>query len=102
MQVANTWLCNQCRGNGRAPRLELLGHALSRDLCEGSEEFGRDCSLTGVGVRPSPLSSTRKIVDIIFSYTNRNTDFTEKFSVRVDVTGEFPFLVTKMSPYYDR
>jgi hypothetical protein len=36
------------------------------------------------------------------SYTNSNTDFTEKFFVRVDVTEEFPFLVTKMSPYYDR
>ena len=53
-------------------------------------------------VRPSPLSSTRNIVDVIFSYTNRNTDFTEKFFVRVDVTEEFPFLVTKLSPYYDR
>ena len=58
--------------------------------------------MTGVEVRPSPLSSTRKIVDVIFSYTNRNTDFTEKFFVRVDVNEEFPFLVTKMSPYYDR
>jgi hypothetical protein len=26
----------------------------------------------------------------------------EKFFPRVDVTEEFPFLVTKMSPYYDR
>jgi hypothetical protein len=69
---------------------------------KAAEEFGRDCSLTGVEVRPSPLSGTRKIVDVIFSYTNRNTDFTEKFFVRVDVTEEFPFLVTKMSPYYDR
>ena len=69
---------------------------------KAAEEFGRDCSLTGVEVRPSPLSSTRNIVDVIFSYTNRNTDFTEKFCVRVDVTEEFPFLVTKMSPYYDR
>jgi PatG C-terminal len=67
-----------------------------------AEEFARDFSLTGVDVLPSPLSGTRKIVDIIFSYTNRNTDFTEKFFVRVDVTEEFPFLVTKMSPYYDR
>jgi hypothetical protein len=33
---------------------------------------------------------------------NRNTDFTEKFFVRVDVTEEFPFLVTKLSPYFDR
>lgn len=66
------------------------------------EEFARDFSLTGLEVRPSPLSSTRKIVDVIFSYTDRKTEFTEKFSVRVDVTEEFPFLVTKLLPYYDR
>jgi hypothetical protein len=69
---------------------------------KAAEEFGRDSSLTGVEVHLSPLSSTRKIVDVIFAYTNRNTDFTEKFCVRVDVTEEFPFLVTKMSPHYDR
>jgi PatG Domain len=69
---------------------------------KAAEGFGRDCSLSGVEVRPSRLSGTRRIVDVIFSYTNRNTDFTEKFFVRVDVTEEFPFLVTKMSPYYDR
>lgn len=69
---------------------------------KAAEEFGRDCSLTGVEVRPSPLSGTRNIVDVIFSYTNRNTDFTEKFFVRCDLTEEFPFLVSKMSPYYDR
>jgi hypothetical protein len=69
---------------------------------KAAEGFARDLSLTGVDVRPSPLSSTRKIVDVIFAYTNRNTDFTEKSYVRVDVTEEFPFLVTKMSPYYDR
>lgn len=69
---------------------------------KAAEEFARDFSLTGLEVRPSPLSSTRKIVDVIFSYTNRNTEFTEKFFVRVDVTEEFPFLVTKLSPYYDR
>jgi hypothetical protein len=67
-----------------------------------AEEFSQDFSLTGVGVRPSRLSGTRKIVNVIFSYTNRNTEFTEKFFVRVDVTEEFPFLVTKLSPYYDR
>jgi hypothetical protein len=69
---------------------------------KAAEEFGRDFSLTGVQVRPSPLSSARTIVDVIFAYTNRNTDFTEKFFVRCDVTEEFPFLVSKMSPYYDR
>lgn len=67
-----------------------------------AEAFAQDFSLTAVEVRPSPLASTRRIVDVIFAYTNRNTDFTEKFCVRVDVTEEFPFLVTKMSPYYNR
>jgi hypothetical protein len=66
------------------------------------DEFAKDSSLTGVDVRPSPLSGTRNMVDVIFSYTNRNTDFTEKSFVRVDVTEEFPFLVKKLSPYYDR
>jgi len=69
---------------------------------KAAEEFARDFSLTGVDVRPSPLAGTRRIVDVVFSYTNRNTDFTEKFSVRVDVTEEFPFLVAKLSPYVDR
>jgi hypothetical protein len=69
---------------------------------KAAEQFALDFALTGVEARPSPLSSTRKIVDVIFSYTNRNTDFTEKFYVRVDMTEGFPFLVTKMSPYYDR
>jgi hypothetical protein len=69
---------------------------------KAAEAFGQSSSLTGVEVRPSPLSSARTIVDIIFAYTNRNTDYTEKFFVRCDVTDEFPFLVTKMSPYYDR
>jgi hypothetical protein len=67
-----------------------------------SEQHGCNCSLSSVDVRPSRMSGTRKILDVIFSYTHRTNDFTEKFFVRVDVTEEFPFLVTKMSPYYDR
>ena len=40
-----------------------------------AEGFARDFSLSGVEVRPSPLSGTRNIVDCIFYYTNRNTDY---------------------------
>jgi hypothetical protein len=67
-----------------------------------AEQYGRNSSLTGVDVRPSRLSGVRRIVDVVFSFTNRNTDVTEKYFVRVDVTEEFPFLVTKMSPFYER
>ena len=71
-------------------------------FAKAAEEYGRNSSLSGVEVRPSRLSGVRTIVDVIFSYTNRGTDVTEKYFVRVDVTEEFPFLVTKLSPFYDR
>jgi hypothetical protein len=67
-----------------------------------ADAFTRNASLTGVDVQPSALSATRNVVDVIFTYTNRNTDVDEKYFVRVDVTDEFPFLVTKLSPYYAR
>jgi hypothetical protein len=67
-----------------------------------AEQFGQNCSLTAVEVRPSHLNSARKIVEVVFSYTNRVTDVADKFFVRLDVTEEFPFLVTKLSPYFDR
>jgi len=67
-----------------------------------SEAFGRNESLTAVDVQESPLSGTRKVVEVVFSFSNRSTDVISKQFVRVDVTEEFPFLVTKLSPYYDR
>jgi hypothetical protein len=67
-----------------------------------ADQFARNASLTGVEVRPSGLSGTRRIVEVVFSFTHRSTDVTEKMFTRVDVTEDFPFLVTKMSPYYDR
>jgi hypothetical protein len=82
--------------------LNYLAVRYDRIYAQTADAYGRDSSLSGVEVRPSRLSGTRRIVDVVFSYTNRNTDVTEKFFVRVDVTEEFPFLVTKISPYYDR
>ena len=67
-----------------------------------AQAHGRNCSLTAVDVRPSSLGGVRNIVDVIFSFTDRATDVVEKQFLRVDVTEQFPFLVTKLSPYYDR
>jgi hypothetical protein len=64
--------------------------------------FAGNASLTAVNVQTSSLSGTRNIVEVIFTYTNRTTDVVDKYFVRVDVTEEFPFLVTKLSQYYDR
>lgn len=62
----------------------------------------RSSSLSGLEVRPSTLGATRRIVDVIFTYTHRTTDVAEKYFTRVDVTDQFPFLATKLSPYFDR
>ncbi|RIK37499.1 MAG: hypothetical protein DCC55_24095 [Chloroflexi bacterium] len=67
-----------------------------------AEMYSRNFALNTVEVVPSRLSGTRKIVDVVFSFTHRETDVGEKFFTRVDVTEEFPFLVTRMSPYYNR
>jgi hypothetical protein len=67
-----------------------------------AEAFARNESLTSVDVRRSSLSGTRNVVEVIFSFTNRMTDVITKQYVRVDVTEEFPFLVSKLTPYYDR
>jgi hypothetical protein len=69
---------------------------------KAAEYYAANSSLSAVDVQPSSLSATRNIVEVIFSYTNRNTDVVDKCFARVDVTDEFPFLVTKLSPYYDR
>lgn len=67
-----------------------------------ADAHARNGSFTAIEVRLSALTGARKMFDVIFSFTNRQTDVVEKFFARVDVTEEFPFLVTKMSPYYDR
>jgi PatG Domain len=58
--------------------------------------------LTNVTARPSSLGGgTRAIVDVIFVYTNTVTPEVHEFFTRVDVTGQFPFLVTGIAPFYD-
>jgi hypothetical protein len=82
--------------------LNYLAVRYSAIYATSAEAHGRNAALTSVDVRTSRLSGVRKVVDVIFSFTNRTTDVTDKYFVRVDVTEEFPFLISKMSPYYDR
>jgi hypothetical protein len=67
-----------------------------------AEEQARDSSISEVKVQSSALAGARNIVEVVFAFTNRKTDFTERFFLRVDVSEMYPFLVTKLSPYYAR
>ena len=82
--------------------LNYLAVRYDRIYSLAAEQFANNASFTSVDVLPSPLSGTRKIVDVVFSFTDRSTDVMSKYFTRVDVTECWPFLVTKMAPYYDR
>lgn len=67
-----------------------------------AEEYNLNCSLDGVETVSSRLSSSRKVIDVVLTFTERTVGFTKKYFVRVDATDQFPFLVSKLAPYYSR
>ncbi|WP_261991920.1 cyanobactin maturation protease PatG family protein [Streptomyces sp. MS191] len=67
-----------------------------------ARQHARNSSLTDVEAFPSPLSGVRTVITAVFTYTDRNTNFVEKFAAQVDTTEVFPFLATPgFNPYYD-
>jgi hypothetical protein len=81
--------------------LNYLAVRYDRVYALTAERHAQNASLSAIEVRPSALSGVRRIVEVIFRYVNRQTDVTDAYFVRVDVTEEFPFLVTKLTPYVD-
>jgi hypothetical protein len=37
----------------------------------------------------------------VFTYTHRQTDVPDRYFVRMDVTEEFPFLASKLAPFFE-
>ena len=60
--------------------------------------------LTSLDVVASRLSGSRgrRIFDVVLTYTNPTSRVARKWFWRVDVTGEYPFIVTGQQEYYDR
>jgi hypothetical protein len=56
--------------------------------------------LSNIDMNISPLSSGRKIIEVVLKFVHKNTSFEQKRSVRVDVTDEFPFILTHFNEYY--
>ncbi|MEO5734328.1 MAG: hypothetical protein ABIN96_16850 [Rubrivivax sp.] len=65
-----------------------------------SAGFGLDAIETS----SSRLSGARRMVNVNFVFVHRQTNVPERYSVRVDVTEEFPFLSSTLSPapYFER
>lgn len=89
---------------GAADRDRALNYLALRDpgvYGRTADSFARGLSLTAVEVRPWRLSTARKIVEVIFTFTQRQNEFVEKYCARVDVNDEFPFMTSKLAPYYE-
>jgi len=82
--------------------LNYLAMRYQAIYAQAAQYFAQNFALSAVNVQPSTLGGIRKVFDVIFTYTNRSTDVDDMCFVRVDVTDQFPFLVTKLSPYYPR
>ncbi|MET1132920.1 MAG: hypothetical protein ABWX60_05820, partial [Aeromicrobium sp.] len=90
-------------GSSDADRaLNYLAVRYERIYSATAEAHQRNQSVTSIDVRPTALTGARRLVDVVFSYTDRSTDVVDRSAVRVDVTEEFPYLVSKLSPYTER
>lgn len=68
---------------------------------QGADFGSGDVRFTGVEVMLSPQIRTRKVMDVIFNYTN-STGMPSRYCTSVDVNGQFPFLVTRFQPVRER
>jgi hypothetical protein len=79
--------------------LNYLAMRYERIYAVTADAFARGASLNGVDVRPARIAGARVLMDVVFTFTDRSTDVDDSWSVRVDVTEEYPFLVTKLAPF---
>lgn len=63
-----------------------------------SDRFSAGYGLDSIETSPSRLSGARRMVNVSFVFVHRQTNVAERYSVRVDVTEEFPFLSSTLAP----
>jgi hypothetical protein len=81
--------------------LNYLAVRYSAIYALASEQRQQDYSLSAIHAHRSPLARARDILDVIFTYVGRESHAVDRFFTRVDVTDKFPFLASRLSPYFD-
>ena len=69
---------------------------------EVAKQYAKNSSLVAVRANVSPLSGSRKVIEVVLEFRDRETDVTEKRFANVDISDVFPFRMSKWSPYTDR
>jgi hypothetical protein len=57
--------------------------------------------LNSVTAQPDPLARTRRIQDVILVFAKTDSQEVRRFFTRVDVTGQFPFMLNELSIFFD-
>ena len=96
MQIANN---KGATGKHRA--LNYLAVRYPAIYVKAAQELEHNFSLTSVEADSTPNDS-RKIISVVFSFSQRETGAVKRYFIRVDVTEEFPFIVTEMSPCFGK
>ena len=82
-----------------------LNYLVTRDPSLYSEvvsQYSRNSSFVRFKVNASPLSGTRRIMDVVLEFRNRETDVFDRRFVSIDVSDVFPFKLSKWAPFVDR
>ncbi len=66
-----------------------------------AEQLTAGRALESVRARPSPLGVPRRILDVVLSFLDGRDGGYSRHYVRVDITEEFPFLVSGAGPYVE-
>lgn len=94
-----TPIANNAGATGKHRALNYLVVRYPTIYAKLAEELERNFLLASMGAESTP-SDSRWIISVVFSFSQRETGVVEKYFVRVDVTEEFPFIVTEMSPCF--
>jgi hypothetical protein len=91
---------------GNTPEHRALNYLTVRDPSiykQTAECSERDVALTQMEGRLWPLGAATGTtnVEVLFTYTNRKNEYVEKYCVRVNVHELYPFITSKLAPYYD-
>ncbi|MCB9758410.1 MAG: hypothetical protein H6739_01085 [Alphaproteobacteria bacterium] len=57
-------------------------------------------SFSSITARKADVQGVREIVEVVMHFTQRVTQVRIQWSCKVDTTGQFPFMVAPLSPYY--
>jgi hypothetical protein len=80
-------------------------YQIAVDMLKGGTSEPKDpkgFSLINVMTKSSRIQGNQRVLDVIFTYLGNSTNVKQKWYCRVDVTKQFPFLVSGMARYYDR